>query len=103
MMSGFRPMRAAAAGARVRRAIRSTARNTDSAASAWNQIRVDLRCVCVTDTTPAEIPLHSGPYTDDVFCQVGLTRRIARSFENSTGTCRYGLFPYWETMRPYAA
>src|SRR6266508_7041844 len=103
MMSGFSPTRAAAAGARVLLAIRRTARNTDSAASAWNQIRVDWRCVWVTDTTPAEIPVHSGPYTDDVFCQVGLTRRIARSFENSTGTCRYGLFPFWETMRPEAS
>ena len=66
-------------------------------------MRVDRELVCVTDTTPAEIPFHNGPYTELVFCHVGFTRRIARSFENSTGTCRYGLAPYTLTMRPYAA
>jgi hypothetical protein len=61
MTSGFSPMSATAAGARVRLAINSAARNTDSAASAWNHMRVDWRCVPVTDTTPAEMPFHSGP------------------------------------------
>src|ERR687897_1391100 len=103
MTIGFSPINATAAGARVRLATSNAARNTDSTASVWNHTRVDRRCVSVTETTPAEMPFHSGPYTEAVFCHVGLTRRIARSFGYSTGTCRYGLAPYCETIRPYAA